>query len=287
MHQLGFVKVKRAGMGSLTPISALTTSNLLGEGHVMAALNHTDTLRCFKCGETKPLDAFWKSVRERTVSRARCKPCYSSRRSELKRARSEAKFLEPYVCPAGVIAPDTVILDDAGRDWAWAYVVFRPVPGFPRYLAGTDGSVWSRSMSRGWFPLVLRKDRDGYPRIRLRRDRKSHYTFVHKIILETFIGPCPAGMECCHRNGNRACNTIRNLRWDTRSANRNERVFDRVLVGVDRPNSKLVDADVIRIRAMVAGGTSVRSVAKKFGIAPSTATRIIRRERWKHVLCKY
>jgi len=39
------------------------------------------------------------------------------------------------------------------------------------------------------------------------------------MVLEAFVGPCPEGMECCHRDGNPANNHVGNLYWGTRSEN--------------------------------------------------------------------
>jgi hypothetical protein len=48
---------------------------------------------------------------------------------------------------------------------------------------------------------------------------------VHRLVLETFIGPCPPKYECDHIN--RVChdNRVENLRWVTRVENCANRVF--------------------------------------------------------------
>lgn len=45
-------------------------------------------------------------------------------------------------------------------------------------------------------------------------------SYVHRLVLESFVGPCPVGMEACHLNDESSDNRLENLRWDTRSANR-------------------------------------------------------------------
>ena len=42
---------------------------------------------------------------------------------------------------------------------------------------------------------------------------------VHHLVLVTFVGPCPPGMEGCHWNDIPDDNRLANLRWDTRRAN--------------------------------------------------------------------
>jgi hypothetical protein len=42
---------------------------------------------------------------------------------------------------------------------------------------------------------------------------------VHRVVLETFVGPCPDGMECCHNDDVKTNNRLDNLRWDTHDAN--------------------------------------------------------------------
>ena len=43
--------------------------------------------------------------------------------------------------------------------------------------------------------------------------------YVHHLVLVTFVGPCPPGMEGCHWNDIPGDNRLVNLRWDTRRAN--------------------------------------------------------------------
>lgn len=47
---------------------------------------------------------------------------------------------------------------------------------------------------------------------------------LHRLVLEAFAGPFPAGMEGCHSDGNPLNNAASNLRWDTRSANQKDAV---------------------------------------------------------------
>jgi len=103
---------------------------------------------------------------------------------------------------------------------------------YPGYRAGTDGTIWSRwrtcikgkFLSDTWRLLKpsIKKDRTtgrAYRYLNLVRDGKATTFRVHRVILETFVGPCPDGMEGCHWDGEPGHNWLSNLRWDTHQHN--------------------------------------------------------------------
>jgi hypothetical protein len=67
--------------------------------------------------------------------------------------------------------------------------------------------------------LKLNKHRDGHLLIKVCKNGKYESFFVHRLVLETFISPCPPGMECRHLDGNPENNKLNNLKWGTRSEN--------------------------------------------------------------------
>ncbi|MDP9143661.1 MAG: NUMOD4 motif-containing HNH endonuclease [Actinomycetota bacterium] len=106
-----------------------------------------------------------------------------------------------------------------GERWA-------PIPGRPGYQASDLGRI--RSVDR----TVTHKNGRTF-RLRGRiltaapLPNGYHHTFtgagrggyVHRMVLEAFVGPCPDGMEACHGPGGQPDNRLVNLRWDTKSAN--------------------------------------------------------------------
>lgn len=76
-------------------------------------------------------------------------------------------------------------------------------------------------------------DTAGYRIVALYRDGRRRTTKVHSLVLESFVGSRPAGMEACHNNGDLADNRLANLRWDTHSRN----VYDSVRQGT-HPQSR-------------------------------------------------
>lgn len=57
---------------------------------------------------------------------------------------------------------------------------------------------------------------NGYPTVALGR---GNTRTVHSLVAETFIGPCPAGMEVRHRDGIRTNPKLDNLCYGTRLEN--------------------------------------------------------------------
>lgn len=174
-------------------------------------------------------------------------------------------------------------------------IQFKDVPGFPGYRVGSDGSVWScliRIRKPGfragfayvtgeeWHAMTPSLNDTGRPVIWLRRK----FRLVSRVMLETFVGPCPVGMEGCHNDGNPANNRLSNLRWDTGSANQH----DRTIHGTDCRGSKnhaakLTVAQVIEIRSEANAGIARKIIAKKHGVSLSTVAAIIVRRKWQHI----
>ena len=95
-----------------------------------------------------------------------------------------------------------------------------PHPRYPgRYEVSDLGKV------RGTRRTLKRQfNLDGYPQHTLRdADGRTHIEPVHRLVMETFAGACPPGMEILHRNGKRSDCRRRNLRYGTKPENRADR----------------------------------------------------------------
>lgn len=95
-----------------------------------------------------------------------------------------------------------------------------------RYEISDRGRVRSKDFRDVWGRLrrgrVLRLTamKDGHLKVTIH----GRTRLVHHLVLESFVGPRPAGTEACHGDGDPANNTRGNLRWDTRSANTRDSV---------------------------------------------------------------
>ena len=95
---------------------------------------------------------------------------------------------------------------------------WKQIPGFESlYEASCDGQVRGIARYCHKKPLAGHRDKDGLIRISLRRDGKTTIGLLHRLLLETFVGPCPPNYEGTHVDGNRANNKILNLEWRPRA----------------------------------------------------------------------
>jgi hypothetical protein len=99
--------------------------------------------------------------------------------------------------------------------------------------------------------------------------RKVH-AYVHILVLEAFVGPCPAGMECRHLNGKGDDNQLSNLKWDTHSVN----MLDKKPHGMVNANHKISFEAAREIHELIAQDWTNAALAKKFGCSWQNISRI-------------
>lgn len=139
------------------------------------------------------------------------------------------------------------------------------IPGFPNYKAGDDGSIWSNRRGRWTRMKGHAYNKHGHTRVLLER---KHNFQVHRLILLTFVGPCPDGMECCHNDGNAANNRRENLRWDTYKANAKDRIAHGTHpAGEKNPAAKITAEIVLQIRDEYSKGElGYKRLGLKYGL---------------------
>lgn len=186
--------------------------------------------------------------------------------------------------------------------------IWKSVPGYEgRYAVSTRGRVMSygyhgcgegRAAVYGYehaHILPERIDGHGYPTITLPRTfdgrHQSRTARVHTLVLTTFIGPRPVGMECRHLDGDKTNNHVGNLCWGTRKEN----VKDSSIQGTHHVfpphaadlswNAKLTSTQVTDIREEYArGGVTQKELGIRYGVVHQTIHCIVRRKIWVTVL---
>jgi len=133
--------------------------------------------------------------------------------------------------------------------------------------------------------LKCSADEDGYLRVGLKPPRHSQqFFYVHRLVLEAFVGPQPPTMRCRHLDGNPKHNLLKNLRWGTYIENEGDkRKHGTVSIGSHRPLAKLTDIDVIEIKTLATKGISQRKIAAKFNVCQHTICQVINKQTWRHV----
>lgn len=168
-------------------------------------------------------------------------------------------------------------------------VEWRPVVGFEAtHEVSSDGRVRSLArkdkLGRWWPGRELRAS--GRLGLQVSLCAWSHlvYRKVHHLVLEAFVGPRPAGMECCHNNGDWRDNRLENLRWDTHKANSEDRIkHGRSGKGERHPRAKLDADDVVLIRAMDKQGMTRAEISKYFDVTRHHIGHILRGQSWSHL----
>ena len=164
-----------------------------------------------------------------------------------------------------------------------------PILSFPDYSITKSGQVWSHR-NRIW--LKLTKQAKGHLIVSL-YNGQTHIHSVHRLVLETYIGPCPPDMECRHLDGNPANNKLNNLKWGTRSENSYDAIrhgthtnFWVGICGEKHPCSKLCEGQVkVIFRAYHDGAHTQQELADAFYVSTSTIRQIIQSKTWGHLWC--
>jgi transposase len=166
-----------------------------------------------------------------------------------------------------------------------------PIKEYPDYSITRDGKIYrmtfrNRNSYKETEPRLLKNKLDkahGYVLVQLCKNGEIHTEFLHKLLLETFIGKCPEGKESSHINGIRSDNRIENLCWETRKENHaRKHQHGTAQFGEKNPFVKLSEADVKEIWEMLSNGKKQRDIANKFNVHESTISAIKHRKSWTY-----
>jgi len=162
-------------------------------------------------------------------------------------------------------------------------IEYRDIEGFPGYKVGSDGHVWSCRVFNRWHRTGPWKQlRPGINKISGHRMLVLHpgrlSIQVHRLVMNAFRGPCPAGLEVCHGDDDTSNNQLSNLRYDTHKGN----MADASRNG--RMRTKLSAAQVVEIRRRYAAKEATQvELAAQFKVRQSTISAIVRWKIWIHV----
>jgi len=176
--------------------------------------------------------------------------------------------------------------------------LWRKIPGFEGwYECHPEGFVRSVERTR----LSKHSERNGsyyrtfkskilkhapssnYPSVSLWKDMVCVQKLVGHLVMLTFVGERPEGMEVCHKDGVPRNSRLDNLYYGTPKQNASDKIRHGTHLNGERLGwSVLTEADVLWIRAN-AGKIYQKDMAAKFGIRQSAISRVINRKHWRHI----
>jgi predicted XRE-type DNA-binding protein len=162
--------------------------------------------------------------------------------------------------------------------------MIKPIPNFPGYFADTEGNIWSNKLF-STLNKMKQQEQKGYLSVSLSIKNRSYKRFVHRLILETFVGPCPDGMECRHKDGTRHNNDLSNLSWNTFSTNQKDRVKHGTSNRGERcGTAKLTNLQVAEIRKLLKEKhITQKDIAKIYGVSNPIISRINTGKIWRYI----
>lgn len=160
----------------------------------------------------------------------------------------------------------------------------KQIPRFPNYSITEDGRVWSNRYRRWLKPQKRGKHVRLYVELGYRNK-----CAIHRLVLETYVGPCPEGMECRHIDGNPFDNRLGKLKWGTRSENcqdalRHGTCCAKERCGEKSPASKLSDEDRRLIIYQYATGLfTQRELGMLYAVHQAAIQRLVTGKCWPFI----
>ncbi|MCC5628497.1 HNH endonuclease [Nostoc sphaeroides CHAB 2801] len=158
----------------------------------------------------------------------------------------------------------------------------KDIPGYEGlYAVDEEGNIYSLNYRRQGETQILKSFNDRGQRrlVELFFNGVGQKLSVHRLVLLTFVGECPEGMEACHNDGNPFNNRLDNLRWDTKRNN----TLDRVNQGTQN-TLKLNPASVLEIKRLLFEGEMTHvEIAQLFGVSQAIISCIAKGKTWRHI----
>lgn len=124
----------------------------------------------------------------------------------------------------------------------------------------------------------------GYGQFGVKREGKHTHVYAHRYAYERHKGSIPKGLQIRHSCNNRWCVNPAHLSVGTRQDNMNDmKVAGRQSKGINRPLSKLTEAQVLEIRRRYAAGERGCDIKKDYNVSQCVMSRVVNRLTWKHI----
>ena len=160
---------------------------------------------------------------------------------------------------------------------------WRTIPGFPDYSVSDHGDIRRDTPTKrnpsGGNILKPGVGKQGHQYVNLRANKKAHCKYVHRIVLEAFVGKNPEEKPCCaHRNGDPSDNRLVNLRWASFAENSQDSIAHGTSGrpgGTDHFRAKLDAEKMNEVLALYRQGCSLREIGRKLGLSHTTISAFL------------
>lgn len=168
---------------------------------------------------------------------------------------------------------------------------WKDVERFPGYQVSDRGGIrgcrrggTAGGMRAAWHPIKPDTLPNGYQQVSFYLNGKKARRNIHRLVLETFVGPCPPNMETRHLNGDRSDNRLGNVAWGTHQENVDDtKTHGTRLLGADTAAAKLTDELVARMLVEAHEGATVGDLSHRYGIRRENVSKILNNHHWRHV----
>lgn len=162
--------------------------------------------------------------------------------------------------------------------WRW-------VPGFRgKYKISSFGRVYS--VRRKKFLKLGFRDNGimVYRTVCLQKYGRRWDYLVHRLVLLTFVGPCPLGMECRHLDGDSLNNHLDNVVWGTKKENGLDKRKHGRSKGENNHRAKFTNEEVLEIRRLHDNRVMTDAeISRRFKTTPHRVWTIVHRKSWTHI----
>ncbi len=140
--------------------------------------------------------------------------------------------------------------------------MWKPISEHPDYQVSDAGEVRSSKHRK---PIILKLGigSTGYPLVVLCQNGKRSDCNVHQLVLTTFIGQCPQGMEAHHLDGNKRNSRLENLEYVTHSENQ----LHAFRTGLQAPTRERAVCQFTKDEQFIAEYRSQREASRQTGVS--------------------
>lgn len=131
----------------------------------------------------------------------------------------------------------------------------------------------------------------GYRQVTLVYADRKHTTTIHRLVAQAFIPNPENKAQVNHINGNKECNWVGNLEWNTPKENIQHAVEHGLQthpIGENANHSKYMDSQIHKVcELLLTGKNTNRDISKITGVDEYSISKIKCRKDWTHISSQY